>query len=432
MTNSLRQLIVVLTTVVVIHGCVDSISLEEKAWYGVSLQGKPVGYFSQQTYRHIPLKKILVVESLTIKTKSGMPYVQSKTYSFNADPPQSLLSAGKKSMRFEQGGISNYEFDPSDQKTGSSFLYTDLLRGTDENLVPNSLHTYKHLGRDMSDIVETEWTVRTERDALTQVTEPLDNTLIVDENGRIQRLITGGIEYVLIENQIAQQSWKDSIEAPFQTSLEVPVIGDIPDPRNVALLKLKFESRGSKRSEWNAYLDGERVFDSSTFNKNRPTDDVDSRFPLARDGVLDEQLKRLADQMPKLESPLKRVHAMVTLVNEYLDYQELDYSPNLAEILRTRQGDCTEFAKLYQALSDYIGLNSNIVYGLVYESSSHSFRPHAWNEVEIDGSWVGVDPTFNQTVLDATHIPFPNAHHAALINDLFQTEFHVLEVRNRG
>lgn len=432
MTNSLRQLIVVITTVVVIHGCVDSIRLEEKAWYGVSLQGKPVGYFSQQTYRHVQLKQILVIESLTIKTKSGMPYVQSKTYSFNADPPQSLLSAGKKSMRFEQGGKSTYEFDPSDQKTGSSFLYTDLLRGTDEHLVPNSLHTYKHLGRDMSDIVETEWMVRTERDALTQATDPLENTIIVDENGRIQRLITGGIEYVLIENQITQQSWKDSIEAPFQTSLEVPVIGDIPDPRNVALLKLKFESRGSKRSEWDTYLDGERVFDSSTFSNNRPIDDVDSRSPLVRGVALDQQLKRLADQMPKSESPLERVHAMVTLVNEYLDYEELDYSPNLAEILQTRQGDCTEFAKLYQALSDHIGLNSNIVYGLVYESSSHSFRPHAWNEVEIDGSWVGVDPTFNQTVLDATHIPFPNAHHAALINDLFQTEFRVLEVRNRG
>ena len=115
-----------------------------------------------------------------------------------------------------------------------------------------------------------------------------------------------------------------------------------------------------------------------------------------------------------------------------MNYEDLDHSPNLVEILQTRQGDCTEFAELYRALSGYVGLKSNIVYGLVYDASSHSFKPHAWNEVEIDGSWVGVDPAFNQTILDATHIPFPNGQHAALINDLFQTEFHVLEVQNRS
>ena len=406
--------------------------LEETSWYGVSLQGKQVGYFSQQIYRNKPMNEILVVESLTIETNDGMPYVQSQSYSFDADPPRPLLSAGKSIMRFEKGAMLTYEFDPSEQETEKPFFFVDLLRGTDKNLTPNSSHKYKRLDPEMARVVETEWKVRSASDAVVHSTEPMTNTLIVNDVGRIQRLKTGGIEYVLIENQNDQQLWKSAIEAPFETLLRVPVIGIIPDPRNVAHLKLKFESKDASLSEWDAYLDSERVFDSSTFSGNQRGDAAFSRFPHILGGVLDQQLRSLADQIPEAGTPLERVQFLVALVNGFLDYEDLDYSPNLVEILQTRQGDCTEFAKLYHALSDYMGWNSNIVYGLVYEASSHTFGPHAWNEVEIDGSWVGVDPTFNQTILDATHIPFPNGHHAALVNDLLQTEFHVLEVRNRS
>jgi transglutaminase-like putative cysteine protease len=33
-----------------------------------------------------------------------------------------------------------------------------------------------------------------------------------------------------------------------------------------------------------------------------------------------------------------------------------------------------------------------------------AFGGHAWNEVAIDGSWIPVDPTWNQVQVDATHI----------------------------
>jgi transglutaminase-like putative cysteine protease len=48
------------------------------------------------------------------------------------------------------------------------------------------------------------------------------------------------------------------------------------------------------------------------------------------------------------------------------------------------------------------------VFGLAYEDgATPAFRFHAWNEVEVDGRWQAVDPTWNQLRPDATHIPLP-------------------------
>lgn len=428
----IRSLIAASVTVFAVQGCVQDEIHGETYRFGVALGDQPVGELVQQIIRHDMFESVMVIESLSIARNDGFPYHQTTSYVFNAIPPQPLVSASKSILGSESETTIEYEFDRSDLEIRNSFLFEDLLRGTDNNLVPNSLHTYKHLGREMASIEETKWKVHLDTDVAQHSTKPSQNTLIVDAQGRVQRIKTGGIEYVRLEGNDDYQAWLNSVRPPFESPLEIPVIGDIADPRNVTLLRLKFEPKESSGNEWDLYLDSDRVFDSSKFVVNQRRDTVHSLSPLVLSGALDQQLDSLSNQIPESENSLQRVHSMVSFVNEFLDYEELDHSPNLLEILKERQGDCTEFASLYKALSDYIGLNSNVVYGLVYEPKSHTFRPHAWNEVEIDGSWVRVDPTFNQTILDATHIPFPNGNHAALINDLFQTEFHVLEVRNRS
>ena len=427
-----RSLIAVSMTVFALQGCVQGKTHIETFRYGVALRDQPVGYFVQHISRNELFDSILVIESLSIATKGGFPYGQTKSYFFDAKAPQSLVSAKKSILGLDAESTIEYEFDPADLETRSSFFFSDLLRGGGNNLAPNSVHTFKHLGREMTGIVETEWWVRLDANAPQYASKSTRNTLVVDVQGRVQRIKTGGIEYVLLEGEDVCQAWLNSVRPPFESALEVPVIGDIADPRNVTLLRLKFASNETSESGWDSYLDSGRVLDSSRFGKSRRADAVHSRFPLVVDETTDQLLKSLADQIQDSSSTLDTALSMVNLVNEFLDYEDLDHSPNLVEILQTRQGDCTEFAELYRALSGYVGLKSNVVYGLVYDASSHSFKPHAWNEVEIDGSWVGVDATFNQTILDATHIPFPNGQHAALINDLFQTEFHVLEVQNRS
>ncbi len=77
------------------------------------------------------------------------------------------------------------------------------------------------------------------------------------------------------------------------------------------------------------------------------------------------------------------------------------------EALEGKEGDCTEHAVLFSALAKIAGIPTRLITGLVYVGpSQRSFGYHEWVEVFIGGSWVAMDPTFGQDVVDPTHIKF--------------------------
>jgi transglutaminase-like putative cysteine protease len=51
-----------------------------------------------------------------------------------------------------------------------------------------------------------------------------------------------------------------------------------------------------------------------------------------------------------------------------------------------------------------LGVPTRVVNGLVYSAEHGGFLYHTWAESLVEGSWRAVDPTFNQTQADATHI----------------------------
>jgi hypothetical protein len=77
--------------------------------------------------------------------------------------------------------------------------------------------------------------------------------------------------------------------------------------------------------------------------------------------------------------------------------------PSSLEVLDRRSGDCNEHTALFVALSRAVGLPARVCVGIVF--MENGFFYHAWPEVFL-GSWVAVDPTFNQFPADATHIRF--------------------------
>jgi hypothetical protein len=81
-------------------------------------------------------------------------------------------------------------------------------------------------------------------------------------------------------------------------------------------------------------------------------------------------------------------------------------SDRATDVLRRREGDCTEHSLLLTALARSVGIPARLVHGLVYSQGSdgrYGLYWHEWVEVYA-GSWVAVDPTFGQAVADATHI----------------------------
>jgi hypothetical protein len=72
---------------------------------------------------------------------------------------------------------------------------------------------------------------------------------------------------------------------------------------------------------------------------------------------------------------------------------------------------------------------SREVAGLLYiGDDAKAFGGHAWNEVVLDGVWVPVDASLNQTELDAGHISFgeDRAASGAMLQSLGKLSFKVI------
>lgn len=85
-----------------------------------------------------------------------------------------------------------------------------------------------------------------------------------------------------------------------------------------------------------------------------------------------------------------------------------DLSTNLdtaSQVLARRAGDCTEHALLFVALARAAGIPARELSGLIYMGDNlRRFGWHAWAEVDLDGRWVEVDPSWDEEVANATHL----------------------------
>jgi hypothetical protein len=92
-----------------------------------------------------------------------------------------------------------------------------------------------------------------------------------------------------------------------------------------------------------------------------------------------------------------------------------------SEILRNREGDCTEYAVLFVALCRAVGIPARAAVGIMYAGGMFAY--HMWPEVYV-GRWVGLDARWlardessGEYYTDATHIKFG---HSNLDEKIFQ------------
>jgi hypothetical protein len=99
------------------------------------------------------------------------------------------------------------------------------------------------------------------------------------------------------------------------------------------------------------------------------------------------------------------------------------------DVLRRREGDCTEHALLAAALCRAAGVPARIVVGLAYAGDEKRvFGFHAWIEVWC-GRWTAMDPAWNEPLADATHIRLAEGSDPyALLPFLGEIRIRVMEV----
>jgi hypothetical protein len=87
---------------------------------------------------------------------------------------------------------------------------------------------------------------------------------------------------------------------------------------------------------------------------------------------------------------------------------EKDLSTNISrasQVLARKVGDCTEHSLLLVALARAAGIPARPVAGVTYMGDELGrFGWHEWVEVELDGKWVQVDPSWSESIANATHI----------------------------
>jgi transglutaminase-like putative cysteine protease len=101
----------------------------------------------------------------------------------------------------------------------------------------------------------------------------------------------------------------------------------------------------------------------------------------------------------------ERVAQLVSWVHSYMTYVRADESV-ASVVLARASGDCSEFSLLFVALARASRIPAREVVGLAATEidGASAFGFHAWAEVELDGHWVQVDPTWNEPAADATHV----------------------------
>lgn len=97
-----------------------------------------------------------------------------------------------------------------------------------------------------------------------------------------------------------------------------------------------------------------------------------------------------------------KVSALAKWSGDYLT-DSVDDGGGAVESLKSKHGNCQTHARLYTALARAASIPTRFVSGIVYQEKL-GFLYHSWSESFIDGLWRPVDPTFNQSPADVSHI----------------------------
>lgn len=118
-------------------------------------------------------------------------------------------------------------------------------------------------------------------------------------------------------------------------------------------------------------------------------------------------------------------------------YDNLDktLSTNLSRassVLEKKVGDCTEHALLFVALARAAGVPAREASGITYMGDEFmQFGQHAWAEVILDGRWVSVDPSWDETIANATHLKLGDEEKDSHVMTMGALRVEIVGVRHR-
>lgn len=276
--------------------------------------------------------------------------------------------------------------------------------------------------RDIEGVHTKVFTIKTSMpemgvDSISVVTE--DGTTLEDE-------VAGLIKMRLEDETLAKDvDYNNDVIISNAAMVETP----IKDPRTRSLLRLELRGPINEGHVFNddrqkvTAAEGHFLFEGRTYDmagfqaaKLPITDEAVKPWMAATQFVQSDNPKLIAKAKEIIGDETDALAASTKLSKWVHENMHSTFSARLTnaiEVLEHLEGDCTEHSILFIGLARAAGLPAREVAGVVYvEGVKPGFYFHQWAKVWV-GKWVDVDPTFDQPLVDATHIKLAEG-------DLFQ------------
>jgi hypothetical protein len=178
--------------------------------------------------------------------------------------------------------------------------------------------------------------------------------------------------------------------------------------------KNPFDTTNNQRIEKkNGKLFLEMNYENPVVSKAKKNEIIDNLKETDFYPIHDMLIINMAKEATKMaKTRKKKVDLLIKYVHEYIKYSKDDYSQHFIsvyDIIRTKNGVCSDFAELFTVLARSIGIPCKTVVGYALDPNDGYLGGHAWNEVEINGFWYGVDPTWNLWLPSHYHFKQSNA-----------------------
>ena len=117
-----------------------------------------------------------------------------------------------------------------------------------------------------------------------------------------------------------------------------------------------------------------------------------------------QRIHRIEANRPSLRIIVQEV---LGWIRNHLDYELQSGTPSIEVTLRRRSGDCNELSQIFVALMRSIGIEAEMVFGLIHQDGSR-WAYHAWARVSDGKHWYEVDPSRGLAQLNTAYLSFSN------------------------
>lgn len=401
-------------------------SLIGERWYRLDLGSRAIGYYHSENRRNSSGAYLFQTELRFALSDDGPVTVQD-SYIFAAAPPHELTEASHRLSR------NDADLSVTLSRSGSSAqaLTAQILRnGTATEQVLRWAYNLKDylaveswlstetpaIGAQLTTRSPNLGSLEFERDTYELVSASADgyelrNPAMLDDTViKLNRQLiparfrlAGVFDLVLVSKTEALAVPEPLTAVSYRAPLDRPLLR----PQELTRLELGVSSSKPLPLPERLVLTANPVVPATGGSYLNATLDYPSEHP---------RLKALLQTLPLAEAPIDRLEQLVGFVHRFIRYDTGNTSLPVLDVLRERRGDCTEYADLFTSLARAAGLPTRTVTGMAYtEEGGPALAFHAWNQVQIDGRWRAVDPTWDQLDVDATHWPLPADDGTALM-----------------